>query len=61
METKDTKVTLTSEELRIILNAASIWFDITDNQVTAKRGLAILDKIREITDNDNKTFDLIAR
>lgn len=55
------KVTLTSEELRIVLTAASIWFDITDNPMTALRGQAILRKICEIIDDDNKTFDLIAR
>ena len=61
------KVTLTSEELRIVLAAASIWFataeDPKDPEMAemVQRGQAILHKICEITDNDNKTFDLIAR
>lgn len=67
METKDKKVTLTSEELRIVLTAASIWCamaqDREDQEMTktVKRSRAILDKICEIIDDDNKTFDLIAR
>lgn len=65
METKDTKVTLTSEELRIVLTAASLGFSIAcqDDQEMTKmvnRGHAILHKICTIAD-DNKTFDLIAR
>lgn len=60
------KVTLTSEELRVVLTAASLGFSIAcqdDQEMTkmANRGQAILHKICEITDNDNKTFDLIAR
>ena len=60
------KVTLTSEELRIVLTAASLGLSIAcqDDQEMAKmvnRSQAILHKICEITDNDNKTFDLIAR
>ena len=63
---KDKKVTLTSEELRIVLTAASLGLYIAcqDDQEMAqmvKRGRAILDKVCEITDSDNKTFDLIAR
>ena len=67
MKTKDKKVTLQANELRLVLTAASIWFDTAEDpedQETIemfKRGHAILDKIREITDGDNKTFDLIAR
>ena len=67
METKDKKVTLQANELRLVLAAASIWFataeDPEDPEITemVERGRAILDKIYEITDNDNKTFDLIAR
>ena len=60
------KVTLTAEELRIVLTAASLGLYIArqDDQEMAKMvnsGQAILDKICEITYNDNKTFDLIAR
>ena len=59
------KVTLTSEELRIVLTAASLGLSIAcqDDQEMAKmvqRGQAILHKICTIAD-DNKTFDLIAR
>lgn len=67
METKDKKVRLQANELRLILSAASIWFataeDPEDPEITemVERGRAILDKIYEITDNDSKTFDLIAR
>lgn len=67
METKDKKVTLTAEELRVVLTTASMWFamaqDREDQEMTktAKRSQAILDKICEIIDDDNKTFDLIAR
>ena len=67
METKDKKVTLQANELRLVLAAASIWFataedpEDLENAETFKRGRAILNKIREITDNDNKTFDIIAR
>ena len=67
METKDTKVTLQANELRLVLSAASIWFataedpEDQENAEIFKRGQAILAKIYEITDNDNKTFDLIAR
>ena len=63
----ETKVTLQANELRLVLAAASIWFDTAEDPEDAenaemfKRGHAILDKIREITDNDSKTFDLIAR
>ena len=63
----ETKVTLQANELRLVLAAASIWFataeDPEDPEITemVERGQAILDKIREITDNDNKTFDIIAR
>ena len=63
---KAKKVTLTSEELRIVLTAASLGLYIArqDDQEMAKMvnsGQAILDKICEIIDSDNKTFDLIAR
>ena len=67
METKDKKVTLQANELRLVLAAASIWFatadDPEDQEITemVERGRAILDKIYEITDNDSKTFDIIAR
>ena len=60
------KVTLTSEELRIVLTAASIWFamaeDPKDPEMVemTKRGQAILHKICSIAD-DNKTFDLLVR
>ena len=62
----DTTVTLQAEELRIVLTAASLGIYIArqDDQEMAKmakRGRAILDKICEIIDSDNKTFDLIAR
>ena len=63
----ETKVTLQANELRLVLAAASIWFataedpEDPENAETFKRGRAILDKIYEITDNDNKTFDLVAR
>ena len=63
----ETKVTLQANELRLVLAAASIWFataedpEDLENAETFKRGRAILDKICEITDNDNKTFDIIAR
>lgn len=63
----ETKVTLQANELRLVLTAASIWFataedpEDQENAEMFKRGRAILDKIYEITDNDNKTFDLIAR
>ena len=65
MKTK--KVTLQANELRLVLSAASIWFataedpDDQENAEIFKRGRAILDKIREITGGDNKTFDIIAR
>lgn len=66
METKDKKVTLTAEELRIVLTAASVWCSMArqeDPEMTkmVDSGQAILDKICEIIDDDNKTFDLIAR
>lgn len=70
METKDTKVTLQANELRLVLAAASIWFATAEDpedpegpEITemVERGRAILDKIYEITDNDSKTFDLVAR
>lgn len=69
MDKKDKKakeVTLTAEELRIVFTAASlgIYTACQDDQETTqmvKRGRAILDKICEIIDSDNKTFDLIAR
>lgn len=67
METKDKKVTLTSEELRMVLTAASVWcVMISDcgNRNVAKlnrRTRTIIDKICKITDDGNKTFDLIAR
>ena len=63
----ETKVTLQANELRLVLTAASIWFataedpEDLENIEIFKRGQAILDKIHEITDNDSKTFDLIAR
>ena len=61
----DTKVTLTSEELRIVLTAASLGLAIAsqdDPEMVAmvKRGQAILHKICSIAD-DNKTFDLLVR
>lgn len=61
------KVTLTSEELRVVLTAASIWFTMAEDPKDpemiemTQRGQAILHKICEIIDGDNKTFDLIAR
>ena len=63
---KAKKVTLTSEELRIVLTAASLGLSIAcqdDPEMTkmVQRSQAILDKICEIIDSDNKTFDLIAR
>ena len=67
METKDKKLTLQANELRLVLTAASIGFataedpEDLENAETFKRGRAILDKIYEITDNDSKTFDLVAR
>ena len=63
----ETKVTLQANELRLVLAAASIWFataedpEDQENAETFKRGRAILDRIYEITDNDSKTFDIIAR
>lgn len=63
---KAKKVTLTAEEFRIVFTAASlgIYAACQDNQEMtqmAKRGQIILNKICEIIDSDNKTFDLIAR
>lgn len=63
---KAKKVTLTAEELRIVFTAASLGIYTAcqdDQEMTqmVKRGQAILDKICEIIDSDNKTFDLIAR
>ena len=63
---EDQKVTLTAEELRIVLTAASLGLSITSQDdpemvEMTKRGQAILHKICEITDDSNKTFDLIAR
>ena len=63
---KAKKVTLTSEELWIVFTAASLGLYTArqDDQEMAKMvnsGQAILDKICEIIDGDNKTFDLIAR
>lgn len=61
------RVTLQAEELRVVLTAASIWFamaeDPKDPEMVkmTQRGQAILHKICEITDDNNKTFDLIAR
>ena len=61
------KVTLTTEELSTLLVAASMWIataeDPKDPEITemVERGQAILHKICEITDGNNKTFDLIAR
>ena len=67
------KVTLQAEELRVVLTAASIWFTMAEDPKDPKdpkdpemvemtqRGQAILHKICEIIDGDNKTFDLIAR
>lgn len=59
------KVTLTSEELRVVLTAASLGLSIAsqDNPEMAamvKQGQTILHKICNIAD-DNKTFDLVAR
>ena len=59
----NTKVTLTAEELRIVLTAASIWFamaeDPKDPEMVemTKRGQTILHKICSIAD-DNKTFEI---
>lgn len=67
METKDKKVTLTSEELRMVLAAAGIWcIMVSDcgNRNVAKlnrRTQTIIDKINKITDGDNKTFDLVTK
>ena len=63
---KAKKVTLTAEELRIVFTAASLGIYTAcqdDQEMTqmVKRGQIILDKICEIIDSDNKTFDLIAR
>lgn len=70
------KVTLTSEELRIVLTAASMWFATAENpkdlEITemARRGQVILRKVHDFTDEHimNKTsedtpvtFDLIAK
>ena len=61
------KVTLKAEELRIVLSAASIWFAMAEDPADpemvemTERGQAILHKICEIADGNNKTFDLIAR
>lgn len=60
------KVTLQAEELRVVLTAASLGLSIAsqdDPEMAAmvNRGQAILHKICEITDGNNKTFDLIAR
>ena len=60
------KVTLTSEELRIVLTAASLGLYIASKDdpemvEMAKRGQAILHKICEIIDDNNKTFDLLVR
>ena len=62
----DAKVTLTAEDLRIVLTAASLGLSIASQDdpemaEMTKRGQAILHKICEITDGNNKTFDLIAR
>lgn len=59
------KVTLTSEELRIVLTAASLGLSIAsqdDPEMVAmvKQGQTILHKICSIAD-DNKTFDLLVR
>lgn len=59
------RVTLTAEELRIVLTAASLGLSITsqdDEEMVAmtKRGQAILHKICSIAD-DNTTFDLLVR
>ena len=63
---EDQKVTLTAEELRIVLTAASLGLSIASQDdpemvEMTQRGQAILHKICEITDGNNKTFDLIAR
>lgn len=61
------KVTLQAEELRVVLTAASIWFTMAEDPKDpemvemTQRGQAILHKICEVIDGDNKTFDLIAR
>ena len=60
------KVTLQAEELRIVLTAASLGLSIASQDdpemvEMVNRGQAILHKICEITDGNNKTFDLIAR
>lgn len=61
------KVTLQAEELRVVLTAASIWFTMAEDPKDpemvemTQRGQAILHKICEIIDGDNKTFDLVAR
>lgn len=59
------KITLTTEELRIVLTAASLGLSIAsqDDQEMVemtKRGQTILHKICNIAD-DNKTFDLLVR
>ena len=63
METK--KITLTAEDLRVVLTAASLGLSIASQDdpemvEMVKRGQAILHKICSIAD-DNKTFDLIIR
>lgn len=61
------KVTLQAEELRVVLTAASIWFTMAEDPKDpemiemTEHGQAILHKICEIIDGDNKTFELIAQ
>ena len=63
---EDLKVTLQAEELRVVLTAASLGLSIASQDdpemvKMTQRGQAILHKICEIIDSNNKTFDLIAR